>query len=367
MSPAARRFLAFLGWAIGSLGTVFLNEWMFVKAHVFNYPVTLTIIHLAATCVTSLLLGWMFPLSGATAMAWHPFPPLLWLRNILPLGLAYWGNVACNNLSFEDLEVDFLQVVKATGPMWVLFITMAVGTQKATPSLVAIIFLISGGIILASLGELAFVWRGFFLAISATILSAIRTALIENATLHSPIDPRQLYPSTGPAAFVLLFAVWLVTDGPILLSPESRGDGAHHHPDYSGGQVFLIVIGSSALAVLSNFGRYAWIASSSSIIYSVTGVLKDVVIIVFSLVFLGESVTVLKVIGICLAFSGVVWFTYLENTSDEATTAPAGYGQLAGESTESDCSLGGGVFAIGAGDELGTSDELDELDELDGL
>ena len=344
LGAGGRRGLAFLGWAVGSLGTVFLNEWILVTAHVFNYPLTLTLLHLVTTGVTGVVLTYLWPLEGGRGhvrtaglptsvgggrgrggkgwrerLGWVEYEWAVWVRGILPLGLAYWGNVVCNNLSFEDLEVDFLQVVKATGPAWVLLITFAMGTQKPTLPLMGIIVLISGGIILASLGELEFVWRGFVLALSATLLSAVRTALIESATLHHPLDGRQLFPSTALPAACLVFVVWLFVDFPILVNQDSRDDHAHRHPDYSGSQVVGILLGSCALAALSNFGRYAWIASSSSIVYSVTGVLKDVVIVVFSLLFLGESVTALKIIGILLAFSGVVWFTYLENTGQEST------------------------------------------------
>lgn len=263
---------------------------------------------------------YLAPAGGATAccgfervMRWLPFTATFFYWYHVPLALAYWGNVIFNNLSFVDLEVDFLQMLKATGPAWVLLITVALGTQRASWTLVAIITLIVGGTSLASYGELHFSLRGFFFAISATILSALRTAFIERTELAAPIDGRQLFAYTSPFTLALVFIVWVPLELKRLVARLT--DGQTH----ANAQLAWVLLISIVLANISNYGRYLWIKSSSSIIYAVTGVMKDIAVIVFSLVFLGDSITKIKLLGASIAFSGVIWFTVLEAKTHSTT------------------------------------------------
>eukprot|EP00300_Choanocystis_sp_HF-7_P034908 c4799_g1_i1.p1 GENE.c4799_g1_i1~~c4799_g1_i1.p1 ORF type:complete len:407 (+),score=59.95 c4799_g1_i1:117-1337(+) len=346
-----RRVLGCIGWAIGSIGLVFYNEWLFVGEGNFKFPLTVTLIHCICTGIVGTISSMLYPIEhehgpfcggpsrcnlGRDAVAPPPAPDVhanfyewalaqmgwsrytfaVYLKYHVPIAMFYWANVSCNNLAFSKLEVNFLTMLKATGPAWVLLFTVIIGSQRATPTLVTIISIICGGTLISSIGEVHFSYVGFLFAISATILSALRTSFIERAYIFAPLSGRQFFPSTTPIPTVILFFWWASIEAKRFVEfASAAADGNDAKVHNSSGRVALLIFISISLASIGNYGRYLWIASSSSIIYEVAAVVKDMLIIIFSFVLLGDKMTVVKMIGFSFTFVGVVWFMCLEHKS----------------------------------------------------
>ena len=120
---------AILFWITMSCSTILFNKFLYTGT--FAHPLTLSTIHMGfATLATSIL-----RLSGQLVV-----PELGWsflAQNVLPIGILFAFSLGFSNLAAIRLSVSFIQMIKALTPMLTLAISVAMGLEKATTTLIA--------------------------------------------------------------------------------------------------------------------------------------------------------------------------------------------------------------------------------------
>lgn len=102
-----------------------------------------------------------------------------YLRAVVPIGVFYSASLVCSNLVYLYLNVAFIQMLKAGGPIAVLLISYVWGVSRPTGENVANVVGIAVGVALASAGEVQFSWIGFMFQVGGIVFEAMRLVMIQ--------------------------------------------------------------------------------------------------------------------------------------------------------------------------------------------
>lgn len=102
-----------------------------------------------------------------------------YLRAVVPIGVFYSASLVCSNLVYLYLNVAFIQMLKAGGPIAVLVISYLWGVSRPTAGNVVNVVVIAVGVALASAGEVQFSWLGFMFQVGGIVFEAMRLVMIQ--------------------------------------------------------------------------------------------------------------------------------------------------------------------------------------------
>jgi hypothetical protein len=144
-------------WIALSSSVILFNKWI-LSTRDFRYPVILTTYHLAfATIMTQILARYTTLLDGRKTVK---MTGRVYLRAIVPIGFFFSLSLICGNLTYLYLSVAFIQMLKATTPVAVLIASWSLGVSQPNLKVFLNVSVIVIGVIIASIGEIKFVWIG---------------------------------------------------------------------------------------------------------------------------------------------------------------------------------------------------------------
>lgn len=108
-----------------------------------------------------------------------PLTGRLYLRAIVPIGLVYSASLVCSNLTYLYLSVAFIQMLKAAAPVAVLFVAWVWGVENPTLRRVLNVCVVVLGVVLASVGEVAFSWTGVAYQLGGIVFEAMRLVMVQ--------------------------------------------------------------------------------------------------------------------------------------------------------------------------------------------
>jgi len=288
--------LYILTWIFFSNITILFNKWLLDSAG-FPYPVILTCWHLVfATLATQLLARTTNLLDSRHAL---PLSRRLYLRTILPIGILYSGSLVFSNLVYVYLSVAFIQMLKSSSPVAVLFFSWVWGVANPTLAQLLTILVIVFGVGLASFGEIQFSWLGFFFQIAGTVFEAVRLVMIQVMLSAEGLrmDPLVgLYYYAPVCAVMNLFIAW-ASEGPSF----KLEDAAHA----GWGMLFL----SAVVAFMLNVASVFLIGKTSGLVMTLSGILKNIMLVGISVVIWQTQIAGLQAIGYSIALAGLVYYS----------------------------------------------------------
>ncbi|KAI0137367.1 triose-phosphate transporter family-domain-containing protein [Xylariales sp. AK1849] len=285
-------------WITLSSSVILFNKWILdtMEFHDSGYPVILTTYHLTfATIATQLMARYTSLLDGRKTVK---MTGRVYLRAIVPIGLFFSLSLICGNLTYLYLSVAFIQMLKATTPVAVLLSSWVMGIAAPNLKVLLNVSAIVVGVVLASFGEIKFVWIGFIYQVGGIIFEAIRLNLVE-ALLSSAqykMDPLVSLYYFAPVCAVMNGLVALFWEIPKVTMPEIYHVGL--------GTFFL----NGLCALLLNVSVVFLIGRTSSLIMTLCGVLKDVLLVGASMLIWGTPISGLQFFGYAIALSGMVYY-----------------------------------------------------------
>ena len=182
-------FPAMAGWFIMSALLSSYNKFVFGNGHMaFPCPLFLTSGHFAVQWMFSSMACYLYPKELGSEridkMSWKE-----WITISIPCGAVTSADVGLSNLSMVFITITFYTMVKASTPIFVLGWAYLFGIERITWSLIGVISVIAIGEFLTVVGEVEFVLKGFFLCLSASLLSGARWTLVQLKlqTMDNPI------------------------------------------------------------------------------------------------------------------------------------------------------------------------------------
>ncbi|KAG6009376.1 hypothetical protein E4U21_002686 [Claviceps maximensis] len=283
-------------WIFISNCTILFNKWL-IDTKGFRFPILLTCWHLVFATVATQILARTTTLLDSREKIF--LTPRVYCRTILPIGIFYSGSLVCSNVVYLYLSVPFIQMLKAAAPVAVLFTSWA--WQVAEPSLASFlnVLWIVAGVALASVGEIHFSLIGFLYQMGGIVFEAIRIIMIQ--VLLSG-DGMKMDPLVGLYYFAPVCAVMNLL---VALPSEIPNFTWAAASDVGFGMLLL----NASIAFLLNVTSVFLIGRTSGLVMTLTGIFKNILLILVSILIWNTKITFMQTIGYAIALAGLTYYS----------------------------------------------------------
>lgn len=285
-----------MNWIFFSNLTILFNKWIIDSAG-FKYPIILTCWHLVfATLATQLLARTTSLLDSRHRL---PITPRLYVRTICPIGLLYSGSLVCSNLVYLYLSVAFIQMLKSAAPVAVLFASWAWGVADPSLSALVNVLVIVAGVALASVGEIHFSLVGFLYQLGGIAFEAVRVVMIQVMLSGEGLkmDPLVGLYYYAPVCAVMNLLVAIPSEVPHFRWEDLASVGL--------GMLFL----NALIAFMLNVASVFLIGKTSGLVMTLTGIFKNILLIVISVIIWQTKITLLQAVGYTIALGGLTYYS----------------------------------------------------------
>ncbi|KAK2738398.1 hypothetical protein FQN57_007075 [Myotisia sp. PD_48] len=284
-------------WIAMSSAVILFNKALLdQKQNIFPFPVILTTWHLGfAAFMTQALARTTTLLDGRKKVK---MTGRVYLRAIVPIGFFFSLSLICGNKTYMYLSVSFIQMLKATTPVAVLLVTWALGVAPPNMKVLLNVSFIVIGVIIASFGEIYFVMVGFMFQIAGIVFEATRLVMVQRL-LSAPeykMDPLVSLYYFAPVCAVMNGVVSLFLEVPDLTMAHIYRAG------------IWTLLANAMVAFLLNVAVVFLIGKTSSLVLTLCGVLKDILLVTFSAIYWETPVTPLQLFGYTVALGGLVYY-----------------------------------------------------------
>ncbi|CAK3818151.1 sugar phosphate phosphate translocator [Lecanosticta acicola] len=281
---------------IGLSGSVILfNKWVLHTAK-FQFPLFLTTWHMVfATLATQGLAKFTTVLDSRHKV---PMNTQTYTRAIVPIGLFFSFSLICGNIAYLYLSVSFIQMLKASNAVATLVATWAFGISPPDMKKLANVSAIMVGVIIASYGEIKFVLVGFLIQMAGIVFEAVRLVMVQRI-LSSPefkMDPLVSLYYYAPACAAINAIPTILFELPKMQMADIYNLG------------LITLIANAAVAFMLNVSVVFLIGKTSAVVLTLSGVFKDILLVVASMVIFGDPVSGLQVFGYAIALGGLVYY-----------------------------------------------------------
>ncbi|CAG8647463.1 5125_t:CDS:2 [Dentiscutata erythropus] len=227
---------------------------------------------------------------------------------VVPCAIAAALEICMANASLMYITLSFYTMVKSSTPIWVLIFAFMFGLENPRVLLVAIISVISIGVIMTVFGETALNITGFLLVLGAAIFSGLRWSLTQillqqEESMNHPIST--LY-YISPVMFVAMVTLSLIFERPF----EEFGYSKHFKNFETIIQTFGLMLLGGILAFCMTISEFALIKNTSTVTLSVAGISKEVVVIMLSVLIYQDKLTPLNILGLVVSIVGIAGYNY---------------------------------------------------------
>ncbi|KAK4645849.1 hypothetical protein QC761_205170 [Podospora bellae-mahoneyi] len=285
-----------LAWIFFSNLTILFNKWM-IDGRGFKYPVILTCWHLVfATVATQILARTTHLLDGRKNIK---MTGRIYLRAIVPIGLLYSASLVCSNMVYLYLSVAFIQMLKAAAPVAVLLTAWAWGVEEPSLKRFLNILFIVAGVGLASLGEINFSMAGFLFQVGGIVFEAMRLIMIQ--VLLSGEDMKM-----DPLVSLYYYApVCAVMNVIVAIGSEAN---RFDFGDVGRAGAGLLVL-NAMVAFMLNVSSVFLIGKTSGLVMTLTGILKNILLVIISVMIWKTNITAIQFVGYAIATAGLAYYS----------------------------------------------------------
>ncbi|KAF2670916.1 DMT family organic anion transporter [Microthyrium microscopicum] len=290
--PAAVYIAVWIGL---SSSVIIFNKWI-LHTKDFKFPITLTTWHLIfATIMTQSMAKFTTMLDSRKKV---PMTGRVYLRAIVPIGVFFSLSLMFSNMTYIHLSVAFIQMLKATTPAATLVVTWVLGTAQPNIRTLGNIMVIVVGVIIASIGEIKFVLIGVVFCILGVAFEATRLAMVDRLLngAEFKMDPMVSLYYFAPVCAVMNGTVALFLEVPSLSMAKIYDLG------------LMTLLANASVAFMLNLAVVFLIGKTSALVLTLSGVLKDILLVIASMVVFGDPVSGLQAFGYSIALVGLVYY-----------------------------------------------------------
>ncbi|KAK9447378.1 triose-phosphate transporter family-domain-containing protein [Limtongia smithiae] len=348
--------LFILLWYFFSLSISLYNKWMFSPAHLgFKFPLFATSIHMITqTCLAGSVL-FFFPSlrpKPAARMTWKKY-----ITHVGVCGIATGTDIGLGNMALEFVTLAFYTMVKSSNLIFVLLFAFLFRLEKPTVKLILVIAVMTIGVVMMVASETEFVVFGFFLVLTAAVLSGFRWSLTQMLLKHNEA-------TTNPFAVIFYLAPVMCVTLFVLAVPIEGVGNFIHAPVWKKEPLalwFMILIAPGVIAFMMTASEFYLLHRTNVVTLSIVGIFKEVMTIIAAAGVYGDRLTVVNISGLFVTLFAIGVYNAMRinqmqkkiQDEQEATGAsdgalPAGSGTQRGEYT-----------AVPAGDASGVSEDLE--------
>ena len=224
--------------------------------------------------------------------------PGVYLRAIVPIGAFFSASLICSNQAYLYLSVAFIQMVKASTPVAVLIASWILAVEEPSLTKLGNVSAIVVGVVIASYGEIefhvvGFIFQAFGIAFEATRLVMVQRLL---SSAEYKMDPLVSLYYFAPVCAVFNGIMCIIFEGSTFSLAEIQKVG------------FLSLFLNASTALCLNIAVVFLIGKTSSLVLTLSGVLKDVLLVTLSILIWNTHITSLQFFGYSIALGGLVYY-----------------------------------------------------------
>ncbi|KAJ3499094.1 hypothetical protein NLG97_g622 [Lecanicillium saksenae] len=297
-------------WIATSSGVILFNKWVLAAAN-FRFPLFLTTWHMTFAAIMTQLMARYTTLLDSRHKVQMDFET--YKRAILPIVILFSLSLIGGNLAYLYLSVSFIQMLKASNAVVTLLATWAFKIAPPNIKVLGNVSVIVLGVVIASFGEIKFHSLGFLFQVCGIIFEALRLVMVQRL-LSSPefkMDPMVSLYYYAPACAAINGALMAVVEVPRMKVADFASVGL---------PLFLV---NAFVAFLLNVSTVLLIGKTSAVVLTMSGILKDILLVVSSILLFGDPVTGQQFVGYSIALCGLVYYKLgseaLQTLAQEAT------------------------------------------------
>lgn len=333
-------------WYSFSISISVYNKWMFSKDNLdFHFPLFTTSLHMIVQFSLASLVLFFLPqfrpkagavdphaqgysqIDGNEETADHnarqnpsrPAEPQkesslmtkwFYITRIGPCGTATALDIGLGNFSLRFISLTFFTMCKSSVLAFVLLFAFLFRLESPSWRLLAIITLMTGGVIMMVAGETAFNALGFILVMSASFCSGFRWSLTQILLLRNPAtsNPFSSIFFLTPVMFLALLVLALPIEGPTALAA-----GFQSLIEAKGLLLGIaIMLFPGFLAFLMVAAEFALLKRTSVVTLSVCGIFKEVLTISAAGIVFGDNLTPINISGLLITILSIALYNYLK-------------------------------------------------------
>lgn len=278
---------------------VFANKTVFSVLG-FQFVYTLTLLHV----LTTLAGMHLFALLGFYERKKLPFRPLL------SLSAAFVGYIVFWNIALQVNTVGFYQLSKICITPAVLVFDAVTSKIYPTRKEIAAVCVLCIGVTLATVadGSVSTNLVGFLIAIAAICTTAVYQVFAGSKQKELEVGSMALMAGYTPIATLLLtILVPIFEPVGFFERNEETLFGFQYTP-----QAVAAIALTCILGLIVSLSTFLVIGATSSVTYNVVGHVKTVIVLSGGCLLFGEAMPVKRFLGVCLAMSGIVWYSFLK-------------------------------------------------------
>ncbi|KAF5676100.1 DUF250 domain-containing protein [Fusarium heterosporum] len=249
-----------------------------------------------ATVVTQILAHTTSYLDGR-----HELPKTwdFFLTTVLPIGIVSSGSLVASNFVYLYLSVAVIQMLKAASPVSVLLVSWLFGVADPTIGKIINILVIALGVAVASAGSIEFSIIGFFFQMGGLGFEAVRVVMtqvmLNGEGLKMDAMVGLYYYAPVVAALNLLVAC--------LIEVPYFDMADLHKVGFS--MLFL----NAAVAFTLNFTSMVLIGKTSGLVMSLSGIFKNILLVICSVLIWHVTITPLQLIGYSVTLCALLYYS----------------------------------------------------------
>ena len=280
-------------WILMSAGLVVVNKIILTRTD-FNFVISLALSHMVCASGMSRMIFACFPLCENQKI-YAVIGPLGLAARFGSIGFLFAVSLVCSNAALLRLNVSFVQMMKALNPVIIYVTSICLGLDKPNKYVASSIALVASGVLVAVHGSMDLDSIGMVMQLISIISDALRITVVQS-TLHSSefsVDSLNLMHMIAPATSIFLwFAASIIEMPHMELSHVTKP------------APFICASAVSAFAL--NLASYAFIKWSSALTLSITGIIKDILLVIAATTFFGDRMTPSQCVGYSIAIFGIL-------------------------------------------------------------
>ncbi|CAK0866628.1 unnamed protein product [Prorocentrum cordatum] len=292
------------GYIALSGGLINFNKYLMHKGR-FPHPMALTAMHMFASLVLTSLVLLVRPSAMPSVEACKGKMTKLY-KYLAPIGFLFAIMLYGSNRAYLYCSVAFLQFMKEANVVLVFTFSALAGLQFFNRQRVIVIAWVILGSSLCVHGELNFVFIGFALQGVSQLAECARAVVAELVLTGSEfkLDPLSYTFFMAPVCLIVLGIGNVITWDHSVIT-----DLAVWWP---------YLIPNACIAFCLNVMIAQVIKETSAVGFIITGVVKDICLVVFSSVFFHDSITANQWLSFSVTLSGVFFWSFMKVFPDHA-------------------------------------------------
>lgn len=312
-----------LSWVFWSNLTVLFNKWILDSTE-FRYPILLTTWHLIfATVVTQVMARTTTMLDGRKSIEMNS---RLYARTMLPIGILYSGSLVCSNVVYLYLNISFIQMLKAAGPVVTLLVSWSWGVATPSMEVLVNILVITCSVGLAVSGEIQFSLLGIFFQVASLVCDANRLVMMQILLSDEgqKMDPLVTLYYTAPICAVMNTIIAWHTE---LVS---------FHWSAVPNTGYLTLLSNAVVGFMLNVSIFVLIGKTSGLTTTLASIPKNILLIIASVVIWHTQISTIQIVGYSIALLALMYYSLGWKTIKSGIESVNAWRKDPGRSTYSD-------------------------------